>query len=523
VAREVGMAKDAAEALFYDLGIDVPWNNNNGSSNNGSSNNGSSNNGSSNNGSSNNGSSNNGSSNNRNTTILLVASNLGPYLNQLKQMLVTGVASRWLDMVSPRDLYWDRKGTSELLSIEAELLQKYKVLHSMHYIAPKPNILVVVPSDPLSAYEDAGYGSWLQDYYNPLHYFDAVFVLSPVESAVQGERQAHGMWVIPLSPSAPSIEFRNIVQRIGASCIRAYGGYWPVDLAVQGALGTGVPVVVSVHDTNPKLVHIDSLKQATQVWPVSHAVARMLSNSFNVSFSRMRMFSNRVDLNVFQPQNLPLVPSPLVEERINDRTQETNRLLVLEETAKRVAKVHELKQKYPGRHRLLFVGRRNEQKNWDTVMRGLHVLGTEYVCLFIGRGDRTPMMKYAAQWNVTAQVHLIDTVQSEELRYYMWMADVFVVPSRWEGFGIVFIEALACGSVVITSNIEPMNEYIEHERSGLLLNEIEDEMALGALIVRGVGESALRERLQRNGPLVAERFSKESVDRWEVSLYRMVV
>ena len=87
----------------------------------------------------------------------------------------------------------------------------------------------------------------------------------------------------------------------------------------------------------------------------------------------------------------------------------------------------------------------------------------------------------------------------------------------------MFIEALACGSVVITSNIEPMNEYIEHEKSGLLLDEIEDEKALGALIVRGVDESALRERLQRNGPLVAERFSKESVDRWEVSLYRMVV
>jgi glycosyltransferase involved in cell wall biosynthesis len=83
VAGEVGMAKDAAEALFYDLGIDVPWNNNNGSSNNGSSNNGSSNNGSS----------------NRNTTILLVASNLGPYLNQLKQMLVNVVSSLLLYIV----------------------------------------------------------------------------------------------------------------------------------------------------------------------------------------------------------------------------------------------------------------------------------------------------------------------------------------------------------------------------------------------------------------------------------------
>ena len=34
------------------------------------------------------------------------------------------------------------------------------------------------------------------------------------------------------------------------------------------------------------------------------------------------------------------------------------------------------------------------------------------------------------------------------------------VPSRGEGFGIVFIEAAACGSVIVTSDIAPMNEFL---------------------------------------------------------------
>ena len=156
-------------------------------------------------------------------------------------------------------------------------------------------------------------------------------------------------------------------------------------------------------------------------------------------------------------------------------------------------------------------------------MRALSLLGGDYVGIFVGRGPRSPLVEYAIKWNITKQVYLVDSVASEDLRHYMWLSDCFCVPSRWEGFGIVFIEAMATGSVVITSNIAPMSEFIVHEKSGLLVDRYEDEKKLAEMIVRGVHEEKLREVVGANGMLAAARFSKEEIDRWEVSLYRGVL
>lgn len=456
-------------------------------------------------------------------TNSLLTTGVQKYLQKLQRMLETNVAPRWLDMVTPIDLQWHHDGVSELVTLESELIKQYKVKAStvtatatsaaisaatsatspaMFSTVIKPRVLVVVPSDPLSAYESAGYGSWLKEYYNPMGYFDAVIVLSPVETGI--ERQAHGMWIIPLSDKKNAIAtFRSIVVRVGASVVRAYGGYWPIDVAVKGTRGINIPVVVSVHDTNPDLVHIDSLIQANQIWPVSTAVATMLHAKYQVPKKQMRMLSNRVNLNTF--------------------SQQTISTTTREEAAERAARVGTLAMRYPGKYRLLFIGRRQTQKNWDTVMRTLNVLGDDYVGIFIGKGPRAPMVKYSKEWNVTSQVYLVDTVESEELKYYMWLSDVFCVPSRWEGFGIVFVEAMATGSVVITSNIAPMNEYVDHLVSGLLVKELENEKKLAKVVKLGVHDHQLRKKLQTNAVLAAARFSKEDIDRWEVSLYRMVV
>jgi len=48
-------------------------------------------------------------------------------------------------------------------------------------------------------------------------------------------------------------------------------------------------------------------------------------------------------------------------------------------------------------------------------------------------------------------------------------ADVCLVPSRWEGLGLPLFEAMAFGQPVITNDIPPLNEVIEHERNGLLV------------------------------------------------------
>ena len=82
------------------------------------------------------------------------------------------------------------------------------------------------------------------------------------------------------------------------------------------------------------------------------------------------------------------------------------------------------------------------------------------------------------------------------------------VPSRWEGFGIVFIEALACESIVVTSDIAPMNEYIKHGRNGLLVKDYENPKALAEMIKTACNDKRLQECLKINTRKSVERFEK---------------
>jgi glycosyltransferase involved in cell wall biosynthesis len=348
--------------------------------------------------------------------------------------------------------------------------------------------------------------------------FSEVFLFSPLETQ---ERAAHGMYVVP----TPTIEHlrRHIVQ-FNISAVRAYGGYWPATFAVGGRV-KGVPVVVSVHDTNPTLLHVSALQSADQIWPVSPAVRAALVRHAQISSSKLRMFSNRVDLSVFRPQ--PIAQSDLVaaSQKDNNEQQYTayKKSAAVEDAA---ARVTALAKRFPGKFRVLFVGRRQRQKNWDTVMRCLATLGPNYVGIFVGRaGPKEPMLALAAELGISHRVHIIASVPNEELPVFFWMADVFCVPSRWEGFGIVFVEALACaGAVVVTSDIAPMNQFVEHNVNGLLVGDFESGDAVAREVRRAATDVELRRKVRANARAsVARRFGKEYVDAWEVRLYRGVL
>ncbi|RYU91627.1 glycosyltransferase family 1 protein [Mucilaginibacter terrigena] len=80
---------------------------------------------------------------------------------------------------------------------------------------------------------------------------------------------------------------------------------------------------------------------------------------------------------------------------------------------------------------------------------------------------------------VTEQVILTGFIKEEELPDHFLTADVFVLPSKKEGFGIVFIEALACGLPVICGNADGSIDAIRNGELGTAINtdnqqELED-------------------------------------------------
>jgi glycosyltransferase involved in cell wall biosynthesis len=87
--------------------------------------------------------------------------------------------------------------------------------------------------------------------------------------------------------------------------------------------------------------------------------------------------------------------------------------------------------------------------------------------------------------------------------------DIFVLPSRFEGFGLVLVEAMAAGAACVTYDSSNMPELIDHEVNGLLV-PTGDVAALAEAIVRVCIDADLRARLGRAARACAhERFSAE--------------
>lgn len=106
----------------------------------------------------------------------------------------------------------------------------------------------------------------------------------------------------------------------------------------------------------------------------------------------------------------------------------------------------------------------DRQKGYDEVLRILPELVRtfpEIRYILAGDGpDRSRIDALVRRLGVEERVVLPGRVSSGDLVEYYRLADVFVMPSRREGFGIVFIEAMACGTPVVAGNADAAREVV---------------------------------------------------------------
>jgi glycosyltransferase involved in cell wall biosynthesis len=150
-------------------------------------------------------------------------------------------------------------------------------------------------------------------------------------------------------------------------------------------------------------------------------------------------------------------------------------------------------------------------------------LGNQYCLLAVGRGSEDEYVQLAENEGVSKRCFFLQSIKNEELaRYYSW-ADCMCTPSLWEGFGVVFIEALASEAVVVTSDIAPMNEFIKNGINGLLVKDYTDPISLAKTIKLACEDVQLRAVLKKNARKSVEIFEKHKVDKLEVDYYAKVL
>ena len=129
----------------------------------------------------------------------------------------------------------------------------------------------------------------------------------------------------------------------------------------------------------------------------------------------------------------------------------------------------------PGAKILLTVSRleSSERKGVDNVVQALSDLlrvchETHYVV--VGEGNDSVRLQEIARTNgVADRVHFVGTKVGQELSDYYDACDVYVMPSLLEGFGIVFIEAMAFGKPVVGGKHGGTLDLIDDERTGFLV------------------------------------------------------
>ncbi len=188
------------------------------------------------------------------------------------------------------------------------------------------------------------------------------------------------------------------------------------------------------------------------------------------------------------------------------------------ETLERVRTTHQLHKPF-----VLFVGSLRAHKNVPALIKSLIFLrekrGTPHELILAGRMDprNTELLDLMTRHSF---VRHFNQLSDPELVSFYNLADLFVLPSFTEGFGLPVIEAMACGTPVAASNRSSLPEIVGE--AGALFDPYQVD-ALSEVVYNVLKNRELRETMSKKGLERAKLFSWEKTARQTLEIYRQVL
>ena len=328
-------------------------------------------------------------------------------------------------------------------------------------------------------------------------------------------------WIIleqfnPLRPNLKQINLiREVTKKYGIALFHVHG-YSMLMLTYLIKIFTGINCVAtfhpSVHSDNPhqikaKLNFKQRLEYRTYLnlftpqafIAISSDIEKFLVEELN--FSKIRVFKilNGVDTEYFR--------APTAEEHQNSRKK-----LALQDEEFVCA----------------LVGRLSWNKGHDVLIsavRRIKSLSPEssVKCLFIGSGDQeNDIKKYALGDEVDRDCFMFLGFV-DQLREIYWASDVFVLPSRLEGFALVIAEAMSCGTVPIRTPSGGAIDQIEDGNNGFII-PFDDAETLALRLQQLLENKELRRQMSEAAlDLAQKKFTVEQMTKKTIAVYEKVI
>ena len=224
-----------------------------------------------------------------------------------------------------------------------------------------------------------------------------------------------------------------------------------------------------------------AIRRASRILTVSQASKEDLLRFFDVPEERIAVIPNAID------ERFRVPPSEEEMVRVRERYQLPRRFIMYAGNVK----------PHKNLERLIDAFALIRRSGRDDL--GLLITGSEV-------SKYATLRRAAHRYHLHRHVRFLGYQPTATLAALYHLADVFVFPSLYEGFGLSPLEALACGTPVVSSNVSSLPEVLGD--AAILTDPYEAE-SIAEGITRALDDAALREELRRKGLARAEAFSWE--------------
>ncbi len=222
-----------------------------------------------------------------------------------------------------------------------------------------------------------------------------------------------------------------------------------------------------------------ALRNAGRIHSISQAIKKSLVSNFGVHPDIIEVIPNGVDLSKFRPD---------------------------------IGK--DLRREFKTDFVLINVSRLSPKNNVDSTIKAARIVkdsGRDFKYLIVGDGEEQDRLRrLVKKLGLKSTVVFTGWIQHRALPRYIAGSDAFIRASVTEGLGIVFLEAMACGTPVIASRVQGILDIVEHGRTGLLVDP-EDVEDIADGIAKLIENRRLRERLRNNGLKFVKKFDWKNI------------
>jgi len=291
-----------------------------------------------------------------------------------------------------------------------------------------------------------------------------------------------------------ALKLRKITRQYKISAVLSFLERSNVVNVLARLLGSPHAVIISEH-TNPTRGYRDrSIKngvvkfllhnlysRADKIIAVSGGVKKTLIEAFGIKEEKIQIIYDPCDINKVKERSCELVDHPWFNEELPI---------------------------------IITVGRLMKAKGQWHLIRAFAIIRSEMKCrlVILGEGKlRNQLEQLTRDLGIDEDVAFLGW--QENPYKYVARSTIFALPSIWEGFGIVLVEAMACGIPVVAFDCESgPTEILEGGEYGLLV-PVGDEEALAATVSKLLRDDKLRAELTRKGEGRAKDFNINNVAR----------